>query len=252
MIQVTIKSFNGIGDALFMTPTLRRIKEAYKNDVQIEVNTNFPILFKDNPFVDILGASNKRGIFLGYPDPIHAKLPTCHHIISDWKIICEAFGLKTHPPDFLPEIYLSGMCRKGHRKGIGVQVIHKNHWHGKKVWPFFDSLALKNPHCSAIPKVRDVGALIRTISSFKLVVCAEGGISHIARALGVPAIVIYGGFARPEWNGYDFPYQINVVASLECSPCYNSRPCTHKIKKKCMKDISIGFIEGEIEKIFSG
>lgn len=241
---IRIRSFNGIGDLLFLTPTLRKIKEEYKRNARIIVNTNIPLLLKENPYVDIVGTMNE-GLFLGYPDPIHAKNPTCHHIISDWKIVCAHYGLQTDIPDLKPEIYLKGMCPRKHRKGIGVQIIHKSHWDGKKVWPFFNALTLQDSRCVALPHVRDVGALARTISSFELVVCAEGGISHMAKALGVPAIVIYGGFAKPEWNGYTS--HINVCNPLDCSYCYNPRKCENSMPKKCLVDISVNNVIGYID-----
>ena len=74
---------------------------------------------------------------------------------------------------------------------------------------------------------------------FKAIVCAEGGISHIAKAVGTPAVVIYGGFAKPEWNGY--PDQVNICNPLHCSYCYNSRACEkpNDIERECMKQITL-------------
>jgi len=74
------------------------------------------------------------------------------------------------------------------------------------------------------------------VSRSRAVVCAEGGISHIARALDVPAVVIYGGFAQPAWNGYK--EQINLCNPLDCSYCYNPGPCTNAIERRCMREIS--------------
>ena len=86
-MKIRIKSFNGIGDLLFVTPTLRRIKEAYGSKAHISVITNHPILLFKNPFVDSLGTDSVEDshlfTFLGYPDPIHGFDPTKHHIESD-------------------------------------------------------------------------------------------------------------------------------------------------------------------------
>ena len=224
MLDIKIQSFNGIGDLLFVTPTLRRLKET--NPCHITVNTNYPDLLKFNPFVDVVG-NDRVGVRLSYPDPIHCKEPTCHHIESDWRIIIEAVGIETEVPVLCPEIYLP-LPERGNE--IGVQAMHKGQWHGKKVWPYFNLL----PY-SQIPKVKSIIELVELIASYKLVVCAEGGISHIAKAVGTPAVVIYGGWCSPEWNGY--PDQMNIINKVDCSYCYNSYPC--KKDYKCLKEISV-------------
>jgi ADP-heptose:LPS heptosyltransferase len=233
-MEIGIRSFNGIGDLLFVTPTLRRIKDVYSN-ASVVVNTNYPGLLAYNPYVNRLNVG-KDGVFLGYPDPIHGVYPTKHHIISDWEIVSREYGLELDPPDLKPEIHLP--ARHGGNPGgaIGVQVLHKGHWHAKKIWPWFDALA-KLPGFEPIRKCAAVTDLVKQISQFRAVVCAEGGISHIARALDVPAVVIYGGFAKPEWNGYE--EQINLCNPLDCSYCYNPGPCTNAIERRCMREISI-------------
>ena len=232
---IKIKSFNGIGDLLFVTPTLRRIKEAYPQS-EIVVNTNFPELLEDNPYVDHIGVDRKEeAIFLGYPDPIHRKWPTCHHIISDWKIICENAQLTTQKPILEPEIHFKLPKHTPQTPPIvGVQLLHKGHWDAKKVWPKFAELA-RRPGYVAIPRVPSIKDLVYFISGCDAVVCAEGGISHIAKAVGTQAIVIYGGFAHPSWNGYED--QINMCNEKWCSYCYNPSPCENDIKHLCLKEI---------------
>ena len=126
-MEIRIKSFNGIGDLLFLTPTLRRIKETCPG-ARVVVNTNYPALIESSPFVDSIN-EGRDGVFLAYPDPIHRVLPTRHHILSDWEIVSKAYGLELEPPELKPEIYLAGGWeQKGRRSQVGVQVIHKGHW----------------------------------------------------------------------------------------------------------------------------
>ena len=230
--HIEIRSFNGIGDLLFVTPTLRVIKEAYPK-VEITVNTNYPELLDENPFVDEVN-KGKGGVFLGYPDPIHIIWPIEHHIISDWKVVCNAYDLDTEPPAKQPELYLN--IPKEKEDYIGVQVLHKGHWHRKKVWPKFNDL-WNYPGFVNIPYFDRVTPLVKFIASCKAVVCAEGGISHIAKAVGTPAIVIYGGFANPIWNGYKD--QINICNEKWCSYCYDPTPCKNEIERLCMKEITV-------------
>ncbi|RLC88829.1 MAG: hypothetical protein DRJ03_00905 [Chloroflexi bacterium] len=238
--EIVIKSFNGIGDLLFVTPTLRVIKQTYP-DCRIVVNTNRPELLINNPFVDVINR-DREGVFLGYPDPIHRKHPTQHHIISDWEIVTKHYGLVTERPELKPEIYLP--FKHGEGGGpIGVQVFHKGHWDGKKVWDGFPYLAAKSGF-RKIPKCASMQALCEFLTSCKGVVCAEGGISHLCRALDVPCIVIYGGFADPKWNGYK--EQINVQQHTSCSYCYGSQACERPngVYKLCMKQITVAQVQG--------
>lgn len=254
-MEIVIKSFNGIGDLLFVTPTLRVIKEAYP-DARITVNTNHPRLLKNNPFVAQVGTKNE-GVFLGYADPIHGKPPLTHHIWADWQIVCDAYNLHTERPALRPELYCLGVARTPKVKaGVGVQLLHKGHWHQKKVWPWFERFIKEVPFIDgekveAIPRCDSVESLVATIAGYKCVVCAEGGISHIAKAVGTPAVVIFGGFARPTWSGYR--NQINLTFDQTvCSPCYSSAPCQNQVERFCMRQINPWDVERSVEAIFAG
>lgn len=236
-MNIIVKQFAGIGDCLFVTPALHVIKQAYP-DSFITYNTNRGSLLKGNPWVDKIG--NKNEGFRGhYIAPASTGIPTKHHIIAVWEMICNAYKLQTPQPALKPELYIKDMSVK--KEIIGVQVIHKGLWHYKKVWPYFKELA-KQTGFQPIPEIvkKDkLQNLVRQIASYKVVVCAEGGISHIARALDIPAIVLFGGFANPSWNGYK--EQINIENSVDCSYCYNETPC--KGDYKCWKAISVNYVK---------
>lgn len=227
---IAVKSHNGIGDLLFITPTFKRLRETYPK-IELQINTNHYVLLEENPNVDRINRGS-AGIVVAYPDPKRGKKPTQHHIMSDWEIICKRNKIETEPPELKPEIYFP--ITGGRTDTVFVQTIHKGHWYQKKVWPYFDILS-DLPGFLPIPQCRTVFELVQLIGTAKAVVCAEGGISHIAKALNIPAVVIYGGFALPEWNGYDD--HMNLCSSPECAPCYNAGPCVHEMNRKCMHDI---------------
>lgn len=231
-MKIVLKSFNGIGDLLYVTPSLKVIKEAYP-DSRIVVNTNYPQLLKNNPYVDSVGSANE-GLFLAYPDPIHKVLPAKHHILSDWELICNTFNLKTKQPELCPRIYFKQPSR---RVGIGVQTHTAGKYHGKKEWPFFQKL-VNVTKWTAIGKCNNIVHLTEKIMGHALVVVNAGGLAHIAAATFTPAVVIYGGFDKPAWAGYGF--QVNIVNRLDCSDrCYSAWPCHAKEKHKCWRDISV-------------
>lgn len=241
--EIFVKSFNGIGDALFASPSFRVIKDAYP-DSKITFNTNYPGIFANNPFIDKIGSKKNEGVFLSYSDPIHAKNPTEHHIISDWRVICKAHSLVTRPPALRPEIYLH-LPKRQKRGPILVQTQHKGHWHKKKVWPYFGRFASKLGY-RKIPRCVSIEDLVYEIAEARCVVCSEGGISHIAKAVGTPAVVIYGGFANPTWNGYN--NHKNITNVKECSYCYNPRRCINEVEWRCMMEISIGQVQEALVK----
>jgi hypothetical protein len=51
----------------------------------------------------------------------------------------------------------------------------------------------------------------------------EGGLHHAAAALGVPAVVIFGGFISPETTGY--PTHRNLTGRKTHEPCGRWAPC---------------------------
>lgn len=229
-----LKSFNGIGDLLFTTPTLRIVKETYDSAVKVKVNTNHPSLLLNNPFVDEIGSNRDEGLFMSYPDPIHMKRPTQHHILTDWQLVCKEFGLTTPKPNLMPELYTERLPK---RESIGVQTIMTGKYGGKKDWPYAKALVEKTGW-EPIPKFPSVERLAKEISSYQLVVCPEGGIMHMATALGVPCVAIFGGFIDPEWTGYDA--NINLACRLPCSDdCYNHHPCKNSKKHECWRRITV-------------
>lgn len=61
------------------------------------------------------------------------------------------------------------------------------------------------------------------LSQAKAAVLPEGGLHHAAAALGVPAVVIFGGFISPASTGYDT--HVNIFTGGEA--CGNKAPCPH-------------------------
>ena len=73
------------------------------------------------------------------------------------------------------------------------------------------------------------------IASCSALVCQEGYLMHAATAVGIPSVVIYGGFIAPWESGYE--QNINLFTKLPCSPCWLREPCPYD--KKCMKQITV-------------
>lgn len=69
---------------------------------------------------------------------------------------------------------------------------------------------------------RDACGVLASASAY---VGPEGGLHHAAAALGLPAVVIFGGFISPETTGY--PSHVNLADSGPGSPCGTWRLCEH-------------------------
>lgn len=93
----------------------------------------------------------------------------------------------------------------------------------------------------AAPLLRNVRALytqsfrhaLAALSRADLYCGPEGGLHHGAAAVGVPAVVIFGGFANPKSTGY--PMHANITAGGE--PCGRMAECSHC--QKAMHSITV-------------
>jgi ADP-heptose:LPS heptosyltransferase len=95
-------------------------------------------------------------------------------------------------------------------------------------------------------KIRQSASLIKNSLFF---VGLEGGLMHLAKAVGQKSVIIYGGFIRPEISAYKG--NINISNLVDCSPCFHSDK-KHDIcdTMKCMAGISPEKVYGEIKMKF--
>jgi len=80
----------------------------------------------------------------------------------------------------------------------------------------------------------DFRKAIATLSRAALYIGPEGGLHHAAAAVGVPAVVLYGGFIPPAVVGYEG--QTALTGGAEA--CGNFKPCLHC--QAAMSRISVG------------
>jgi len=75
--------------------------------------------------------------------------------------------------------------------------------------------------------------LAGVIAASDLHVGPISGPVHIAAAVRVPSVVIYGGYEQPICSGY--PGNINLFTELPCSPCWLRDGCPYD--RKCLRQI---------------
>jgi len=87
--------------------------------------------------------------------------------------------------------------------------------------------------------------LVRVMRGARLYVGHEGGLHHLAAALGVPAVVIFGGYIWPRHTGYRT--HINLTGGAYA--CGSRQACKHCAA--AMQSISVGKVLDEITRTLS-
>lgn len=80
------------------------------------------------------------------------------------------------------------------------------------------------------------------LSEAQAAVLPEGGLHHAAAVLGVPAVVLFGGYISPETTGY--PGHVNIA---EGEPCGKWTPCEHC--REIWSRLSAEFVASHVEQI---
>ena len=106
------------------------------------------------------------------------------------------------------------------------------------------------PARAKIPGVKQIGTkhirkAFAIMSLAKTFVSTEGAIHHGAAALGLPGIVIFGGFISPQTTGYDM--HVNMYPDDPRSPCGNKQLCNHC--QEMMEKIDPRTVAGKIKQI---
>ncbi|MGC8639627.1 MAG: glycosyltransferase family 9 protein [Isosphaeraceae bacterium] len=73
------------------------------------------------------------------------------------------------------------------------------------------------------------------------------GTVHIAAALGIPSVVICGGYEPPQTTDY----QGNVIlcSTVSCAPCWLNTPCPYD--KKCLREITPDQVEAAVNTVWN-
>lgn len=107
---------------------------------------------------------------------------------------------------------------------------------GYDVRQFYYNGSWQSDHCQQIKTqtFRQAAAILRNA---KLYIGPEGGMHHAAAALGIPAVVVFGGFIPPAVTGYDF--HTNLTGGAKA--CGSFTRCPHCIQ--AMERIGVHDVE---------
>jgi hypothetical protein len=255
-----------LGDDLLCTAVLR---EARRRGTPFAMMTARPELFAGNEDptrllpIDSYYVAGLRRLGTRVVSPYYVKadpndqnrdlLPP-RHIITE---MCRLAGISGRV-DLRPYLHLTGLERAAGRRVQRQLAIHSSGMaaalpYRTKEWGAdrfnevarllaadFDLVQLGSPRDPALPAaldlrgrttLREAAAVLAESAAF---VGLEGFLSHLARAVECPAVVVFGGRARPETFGY--PGNVNLYTMPECSPCGLVNSCLNEMK--CMTAIT--------------
>ncbi|MEC4682641.1 MAG: glycosyltransferase family 9 protein [Nitrospirota bacterium] len=260
----------GIGDVLMCTPVLREARLRNPGGY-IRFFTDYPQLVKGLPYIDEvlpMQESPESVIRLSYEEAVPTKFHLAR-IMGD----CIGIDVDNVTPDCMVQNDLRVLYRNrwGNTKTI-VALISPSKFTPNKEWPigYWEELFRR-----ILGKVRVVlvGSgnnykfnfddemlvdlrsqtsledLVAIVSTADLYVGPVSGPFHISAALGVPSVVIAGGYELPENTSYEG--SVALTRSPVCSPCWLRTECPYS--KKCLADILPDEVEKEISRLlFSG
>jgi len=185
-------------------------------------------------------AVNAIAVRPSYPFPCPGR-----HIL---RAMADSVGLALGGKDAAPVLYISNSERVDalqHRGAVVVQSSSASYWTPNKSWVpgrmqlVVDGLrshgyriiqlgAADDDPLVGVSDLRGKTNLRQAatiLAGGALLVGLEGGLVHLARAVGTPAVVVYTGYTLPQETGY--PENINIRAGEAQDSCWRRDPCEH-------------------------
>ena len=257
-----MRTSNGLGDNLLLSvllPYLRKKNPKHK----IVVETRFPELFKNNPYVDWVTnrhfKTTKRHIKPKYRIYKNTKFSFIEQMLN-------YIGVNENgsPQLYLAKNEIESIKEQFPYPYITICPVGKTEFSAnRKEWGFNNFQRLRNllseykfvqiglntdPLLDNLIDgrglfIRKTAALIHNSLFF---IGLEGGFMHLSKAVGKRALIIFGGYIDPKNSGYDD--NINLYSQVDCSPCYHSNaPHEYCDSMKCMKAIAPEMVYKKIQ-----
>ncbi len=277
-----LRAMHGYGDHLMASAVVNGIHQEYP-DWKIGVLAKHPEIFFNNPMVfccwDIKNVPKshriyKRAIRLEYEKfrSLAANEMVDKHL-TDYLYDCLPFKLSNRL--YTPRIFLTEQeqaFRHEEIKQLSRPLIAVSPY-GKKTSPWPSKVYPKSKWDKVCALLADAGITLIQIGStnegallphtadwrdlgYRLtaavirqcdaVITHVGGIMHLATACETPCVVLYGGTEDPRVSGY--PRNLNLTASLECSPCWRQDICS---SPRCWEMLTPEFVAEQTTRFIS-
>jgi ADP-heptose:LPS heptosyltransferase len=260
------------GDDLLATAVVRQWRAVH--GTRPWYMTRHPQLFAGNPDVGLVleyspelagalratGARRRRLTYHVYdPSADRSIAPADTHIIN---LMCAAAGLPAIE-DPAPVLNLdSSEIVRGARPRVIVQSsvlgatmpIRTKEWSVERIQMVVDALA---PEVEVVQLGARSDAPLQRVADYRgktslreaagliagatIFIGLVGFLMHLARAVGTPAVIVFGGREHPTQSGY--PVNRNLFTELPCSPCWFWNHCPYD--HECMRRISAADVIAE-------
>lgn len=127
----------------------------------------------------------------------------------------------TWPTKHWPEEYWTQLAKQVSQKGITVKLP----WGNQTEFERAQRIAKNCEHADVLPKMK-LAEVARVLAGAKAIVAVDTGLGHLAAALDVPTISLYGP-TNPALTGALGKSQIHLSAKFACSPCLSSE-CSYR------------------------
>lgn len=107
-------------------------------------------------------------------------------------------------------------------------------------------IATVHPNISVIPK-SNLYNLATILAQSQAVVGVDTGLAHLAAALSIPAVTLYGA-TQPALTGTYGNNQRHLTANVPCSPCLNKKCSTNLV---CYDDLSVARVWGVLQNLLA-
>jgi Glycosyltransferase family 9 (heptosyltransferase) len=256
----------GLGDVLMCTPAMRELKRLNPG-CRVTFYTDFPDLVEGLPFIDCVRPTVEAvgtAIWLTY----EPSLPPRRHLA---RIIGDSLGINVR--DVRPSCVVRSELVERYRQDwkslprpLVLVTRRASAFTPNKDWPdaYWDELVARLAARATVievggrlaePSNRPTGSyidlrgqttlpeLIAVVAAVDLQVAPITGTIHIAAALGIPSVVIYGGYEPPVCT--DYTGNIGLYSPVECAPCWLKTPCPYG--KKCLHMITPNQVEAALD-----
>lgn len=120
-----------------------------------------------------------------------------------------------------PEGYWQALAKRAEASGYRVKITGGNANELERA----HRIALASPVVDVLPR-QTISQMAALLAGAEGAVGVDTGFGHLAGALGLPTVSIYGS-TNPDFTGVIGPAAHNIAANFPCSPCLN-RVCTYK------------------------
>lgn len=148
-----------------------------------------------------------------------------------------------------PEEYWQALAMQAAQTGRRVLLP----WGGETERVRAERIAAAAPQAIEVLPRLDLGELAGVLGGVRAVVGVDTGLAHLAAALGVPSVTVYGP-TQPDRTGTYGPGQLHLAAEFPCAPCMN-RVCSYRgpaeVRPACFGTLPPARVWAQVERLLA-